>query len=72
MFRQTNEIEAKCLYDAISKTLVQVWKWCPTILTEDVLQKFCDCAREHQTWSVMHVSAFIGLHSALEQKELQR
>ncbi|KAK7112659.1 85/88 kDa calcium-independent phospholipase A2-like [Littorina saxatilis] len=71
LFRQTNEVEAKLTFEAICKTLVLVGRACPQLLTEDVLQKVCDTARDRPTWNAVHVTAYVGLHGALEHKEFQ-
>ena len=71
LFRQTNDVEAKLTFETLCKTLVVVARACPALLAEEMLQKLCDCSRERHTWNAAHVTAFIGLHSALEQKELQ-
>lgn len=68
---QTNEIEANCLYEAMSKSMVILGLSCPAYLTIEVLQKLCDCIREHQTWNVAHIVAYVGLHTALENPAVQ-
>ncbi|XP_076459319.1 85/88 kDa calcium-independent phospholipase A2-like [Babylonia areolata] len=70
LFRQTNEVEARLTYELLCKTMMILGRCCAQHLTEDVLQKLCDCCRDRQTWNVVHIAAFIGFHVALEQKEL--
>ncbi|KAK7501258.1 hypothetical protein BaRGS_00007383 [Batillaria attramentaria] len=71
IFRLTNETEAKCMFDTLSKVVILLGRNCPTLLTEEIMQKLCDCSRDRQTWNVAHVAAYVGLHGALENKEIQ-
>lgn len=71
LFRQTNETDAKVNFDAMCKTFTMLGSVCPQLLTEDMLQKLCDCSKERQTWNAAHVCAYVGLHAAFEHKDLQ-
>ncbi|KAL8601522.1 hypothetical protein ACOMHN_000464 [Nucella lapillus] len=71
LFRQTGDVESKVTFETLCRILVLMGRCCAQLLTEEILQKLCDCCRDRPTWNAAHVAAFIGLHTAMEQKELQ-
>ena len=60
------------MFQILSSTLLPLAFTCPQLLTEDILQKLCDCSRERRTWNVAHVVAFVGMTDALKQADLQQ
>ncbi|XP_035824061.1 85/88 kDa calcium-independent phospholipase A2 isoform X2 [Aplysia californica] len=65
LFRQTSEEEAQVLYKLLVAVLVPMVNSGALHLQEEVLQKICDCIREHPSWNSAHVSANLGHHGCL-------
>ncbi|XP_033738076.1 85/88 kDa calcium-independent phospholipase A2-like [Pecten maximus] len=71
IFRLTNEGEAYALFNVFTPKLNALTNCSSSMANEKVMQKVCDCMRDHQTWTTAHVAAFVGLFECFKFTDIK-
>ncbi|XP_050391680.2 85/88 kDa calcium-independent phospholipase A2 [Patella vulgata] len=72
LFRLTSEGDANALFSNLCAILLPLIVSSSSVYQEDNLQKICDNIREHPTWNVAHVAAFVGLFEAFRHPSVNK
>ncbi|RUS71722.1 hypothetical protein EGW08_020519 [Elysia chlorotica] len=64
LFRYTAAFEAEAVFNSFVSTVAPIVGTGLISVQEDILQRLCDCVREHPLWTSAHIAAYLG-HSAV-------
>lgn len=72
IFRLVREGEALALFKSYTRILTTLSESTSALTQEDKIQPVLDCIREHQTWNVAHVAAYVGFFEAFKHEVVKK
>ncbi|XP_077979485.1 85/88 kDa calcium-independent phospholipase A2-like isoform X2 [Glandiceps talaboti] len=72
LFRVSDLTQARSHFLTMQPKLQPIYLTSYVCYTLDTLQKLCDCARDHGTWSTAHIAVYCGVSDCLKNNEISR